>query len=57
MLYKEIKVKIKDDGVPYVFQNKSFVIEDNMLIVDDTSTSSYCFPIENVLYYRFERYQ
>ena len=56
MLYKEIKIKLKSEET-IKFKNKSFVIEDNMLIIDDTSTSSYCFPIENVLYYRFERYK
>jgi hypothetical protein len=52
---KELKVKIKDDGVPYIFNDVKFCVEDNMLVVDDTNTSTYCFPMENVLYYRFEK--
>lgn len=55
MFCKEIKVKIKDDGIPYTFVNKDLDIEDNMLIVNDESNYTYCFPMENVLYYRFER--
>lgn len=55
MKCEELKVKIKDDGVPYIFKNVEFCVEDNMLCVDDTETSTYCFPMDNVLYYRFEK--
>ena len=55
MSCKELKIKIKDDGVPFIFNDIKFCIEDNMLIVDDTDITRCCFPMENVLYYRFER--
>lgn len=50
---KELRVKIKDDGIPYSFENAKLRLMDKMLVVD-SDTSRYCFPIENVLYYRFE---
>ena len=55
MSCKELKIKIKDDGVPFIFNDIKFCVEDNMLIVDVTDTITCCFPMENVLYYRFER--
>ena len=57
MIFKEIKVKIKDDGVPYIFENKHFECVDNMLIVTESDTTTWCFPMENVLYYKFEKYK
>lgn len=56
MKYKKIEVKTKDNLPLFVFENREFTVEDNMVIVDDTNTSVICFPMENVLYYRFEMY-
>lgn len=55
MSCKELKIKIKYDGIPFIFNDIKFYVEDNMLVVDVTDTTTYCFPMENVLYYRFER--
>lgn len=53
---RKLKIKIKDDGVPYIYNHTTFYVEDGMIIVEEKSDSTICFPIENVLYYIFEKY-
>lgn len=57
MRCRKLTIKIKDDGIPYVYNHITFYVEDSMIIVEETSYYTICFPMENVLYYKFEKYQ
>lgn len=58
MKCRKLTIKIKDgDCIPYIYSHTTFHVEDNMIIVEELSNCTICFPMENVLYYEFEKYQ
>ena len=53
MITYKLIVKTRDTGI-YKFDDVSFSVKDNMLIVNDCPTTK-CFPLENIIYYEFEK--
>ena len=53
---KQIEVQLKDGKLPKIFIKSNLHLEDNILHVEDELYNvTYCFPMENVLYYQFKR--
>lgn len=57
MKCRKLIIKIKDDGALYIYNHITFYVEDSMIIVEEASCYTVCFPMKNVLYYKFEKYQ
>lgn len=55
MKCKKIKVQLKDGGVPYIFQESSLYLENNILCIESSDGFTYCFPIENIVEYIYKK--